>query len=119
LADVSNGGTLCAFLLVSLAIMALRISAPERRRSFRTPAVWVVAPLAAIGCVLLFWFLVPVAKLVFFGWAGIGLVFYFLYGRSRSNVARGVTEVGELDPDVPPVGLAPMPGAPTPGGRDA
>lgn len=119
LADVSNGGTLCAFLLVSLAIMALRVTAPERKRSFRTPAVWVVAPLAAAGCLMLFAFLVPVAKMVFFGWAGIGLLFYFLYGRSRSNMARGVMEIGELDPDVPPQGVAPMPGAPTPGGKDA
>ena len=54
LADVSNGGTLCAFLLVALAIMALRRTDPSRKRSFRTPAVWVVAPLAAAGCLLLF-----------------------------------------------------------------
>jgi APA family basic amino acid/polyamine antiporter len=119
LADVSNGGTLCAFLLVSLAIMTLRITAPERKRSFRTPAVWIVAPLAAGGCLLLFAFLVPVAKMVFFGWAGIGLVFYFLYGRSRSNVARGVTEVGEMSADVPPQGVPPLPGIHTPGGKDA
>jgi APA family basic amino acid/polyamine antiporter len=119
LADVSNGGTLCAFLLVSLAIMALRITDPKRHRSFRTPAVWVVAPMAAAGCLLLFWFLVPDAKLVFFGWAAIGLVFYFLYGRTRSNVARGIIETHEMDDDMPPVGLAPMPGAPAPGVNQA
>ena len=119
LASVSNGGTLCAFFFVSLAIMALRRSNPERRRAFKTPAVWVVAPLAAAGCILLFVFLSTTAKLVFFGWAAIGLVFYFLYGRTRSNVARGIVEVGEMDPNVPPVGLAPMPGAPTPGGVQA
>uniref|UniRef100_UPI003752FDB0 amino acid permease n=1 Tax=Sphingomonas sp. TaxID=28214 RepID=UPI003752FDB0 len=57
LASVSNGGTLCAFFFVALAIMALRRSNPDRKRAFRTPAVWVVAPLAAAGCVLLFVFL--------------------------------------------------------------
>jgi basic amino acid/polyamine antiporter, APA family len=119
LAAVSNGGTLCAFFFVALAIMALRRSDPGRRRVFRTPAVWVVAPLAAAGCLLLFAFLSIEAQLVFFGWGAIGVLFYFLYGRSRSNMARGVMEIGELDPDVPPQGVAPMPGAPTPGGKDA
>ncbi len=119
LASVSNGGTLCAFFFVSLAIMALRRSNPDRQRVFKTPAVWIVAPLAATGCLLLFAFLSLVAQLVFFGWAAIGLVFYFLYGRTRSNVARGVIEVGELSPDVPPQGVPPLPGIPTPGGKQA
>ena len=119
LASVSNGGTLCAFFFVALAIMALRRSDPNRRRVFRTPAVWVVAPMAALGCLLLFTFLSIEAQIVFFGWAAIGLVFYFLYGRSRSNVARGITEVGELSPDVPPQGVPPLPGIHTPGGKDA
>ena len=119
LASVSNGGTLCAFFFVSLAIMVLRRRDPTRKRAFRTPAVWLVAPLAAAGCLLLFGFLSWVAQAVFFGWAAIGLVFYFLYGRGRSNVARGITVVGELDPDVPPQGVPPLPGIHTPGGKDA
>ncbi|WP_017666704.1 amino acid permease [Sandarakinorhabdus sp. AAP62] len=119
LASVSNGGTLCAFFFVSLAIMTLRRTDPDRRRVFRTPAVWIVAPLAAAGCLLLFGFLSFVAQMVFFGWAAIGLVFYFIYGRSRSNVARGITVVGELDPGVPPQGVPPLPGIHTPGGKDA
>ena len=119
LASVSNGGTLCAFFFVALAIMALRRTNPDRKRSFRTPAVWVVAPLAAAGCLLLFGFLSWVSQAVFFGWAAIGLVFYFLYGRSRSNVAMGLDEVNELDPDIPPQGVAPLPGIPTPGGKQA
>jgi APA family basic amino acid/polyamine antiporter len=119
LASVSNGGTLCAFFFVALAIMTLRRTDPGRRRVFRTPAVWVVAPMAALGCLLLFAFLSIEAQLVFFGWAAIGLVFYFIYGRSRSNVARGVTEVGELSADVPPQGVPPLPGIHTPGGKDA
>ena len=119
LASVSNGGTLCAFFFVSLAIMALRRSDPSRRRAFRTPAVWVVAPLAAAGCVLLFLFLSMTAKLVFFGWAAIGLVFYYLYGRTRSNVARGIIETHETDADAPPPAVSPLPGAPIPGGAKA
>ena len=102
LADVSNGGTLCAFLLVSLAVMALRRSDPLRKRSFRTPAVWIVAPLAAAGCAILFLFLVPTAKLVFIGWTAVGLLLYVFYGRTRSNVARGVIDSGDDDDGIPP-----------------
>ncbi|WP_439534815.1 amino acid permease [Polymorphobacter sp.] len=120
LAAISNGGTLCAFFFVALAIMMLRRKQPERKRSFRTPAVWVVAPAAALGCLLLFGYLSWTAQIFFFGWAALGIVFYYAYGRSRSNVARGITEVGELDPDVPPVGVPPLPGGiHTPGGKDA
>jgi APA family basic amino acid/polyamine antiporter len=104
LASVSNGGTLCAFFFVALAIMALRRSNPDRKRAFRTPAVWVVAPLAAAGCILLFLFLSGIAKVVFFAWAAIGLVFYFLYGRTRSNVARGIVDSHDLDAVVPAPG---------------
>ena len=120
LASVSNGGTLCAFFFVALAIMMLRRSDPDRPRSFRTPAVWIVAPAAAIGCLVLFGFLSTVAQLFFFGWAAAGLAFYYLYGRTRSNIARGIDDViGELDPNVPPQGVPPLPGIHTPGGKDA
>jgi APA family basic amino acid/polyamine antiporter len=34
-------------------------------------------------------------------------------------VARGITVVGEMDPNVPPQGVPPLPGIHTPGGKDA
>ena len=92
LASVSNGGTLCAFLVVSLAVMALRKIDPNRLRVFKTPAIWIVAPLAAAGCLLLFVGLSLTAILVFFGWTAVGLTFYALYGRKQSNLARGVID---------------------------
>ena len=43
------------------------------------------------------------------------LVIYFLYGYRNSHVARGITEVPELEAEAPgSIGVAPMPGAPTP-----
>lgn len=119
LASVSNGGTLCAFFFVSLAIMMLRRKDPARHRVFRTPAVWVVAPMAALGCLLLFAFLSWVAQAVFIGWGLVGLLVYFSYSRSRSHVGRGVTDVPEFDADIPPQGVPPLPGIPTPGGKQA
>ncbi|MDP1598311.1 amino acid permease [Phenylobacterium sp.] len=117
LADISNSGTLFAFAMVAIAVLVLRRTDPHRKRPFRTPAIIVVAPLAAIGCVYLFFSLSMETKLLFVAWAAIGLVVYFLYGYRRSHVGLGVTEVPELDPDAPPGPVAPMPGAPAPGDR--
>ena len=87
LADTSNAGTLLAFAMVAVGVMILRRTQPERKRPFRTPLVWIVCPLAVAGCALLFLNLSIVAKSVFVGWALIGLVFYFLYGYRRSQLA--------------------------------
>ena len=95
LVDYSNAGTLFAFAAVSVGVMVLRVTDKTRRRPFRTPLVWVVAPLSVIGCVVLFMSLAVESKLVFFTWAAIGLVIYFSYGFRRSNVARGIVEVDD------------------------
>jgi len=87
LADLSNGGTLAAFFAVALGVMILRVTNPDRKRTFRTPFVWVVGPLALVGCVLLFVLLPLFTILVFFGWALFGLVVYALYGYRRSALA--------------------------------
>ncbi len=106
LADISNSGTLFAFLMVAVAVMLLRIKDPDRRRPFRTPLVWIIAPLAIAGCLVLFFYLPMKAKLLLPIWAAIGLVFYFAYGFRKSHVGRGLRgEVHELDPDAPPTGL--------------
>ncbi|MEG3153921.1 amino acid permease [Sphingomonas sp. RB1R13] len=119
LADYSNSGTLFAFAMVAIAVMVLRKKDPSRHRPFRTPAIYVVAPLAIVGCVGLYLFLPFVAQMVLFGWGAIGLLIYFGYSRSRSHVGLGRSEVNELDPDAPPQPVPPLPGAHTPGGRDA
>ena len=119
LADYSNAGTLFAFLMVAVSVMTLRIKDPDRKRPFRTPVVWLVAPLAIIGCLGLYISLPLTAILVLPGWGAIGLLIYFLYSRSHSHVGRGLIEVHELDDDAPPQPVPPMPGAHTPGIKDA
>jgi APA family basic amino acid/polyamine antiporter len=119
LADISNSGTLFAFAVVAVAVMMLRKTNPDRPRPFRTPAVFVIAPVAILGCVVLFFFLPPAAKLVFPVWSAIGLAVYFLYGFRNSHVGRGQRgEIHELDADAPPTAVPPMPGAPAPGRGD-
>lgn len=117
LADISNSGTLFAFAMVAIAVLVLRRTDPDRKRPFRAPAIMIVAPLAAAGCVYLFFSLSTETKLLFLGWALVGLVVYFLYGYRKSHIGRGIVEVPELSPDAPPGPVAPMPGAPAPGDR--
>lgn len=88
LAEISNSGTLLAFLMVAVAVLVLRRRDPNRARPFRTPAVWITAPLAAAGCGFLFFSLSNYTLMLFVGWVAIGLVIYFSYSRSRSNMRR-------------------------------
>jgi len=108
LADISNSGTLFAFFMVAIAVLILRRTQPDRHRPFRTPLVWVVAPLAIIGTVGLYLNLPTEAKLVLPVWGAIGLVVYFLYGYRKSHVGRGLIEVHEEDSDAPPPPLPPI-----------
>jgi APA family basic amino acid/polyamine antiporter len=68
LADISNSGTLFAFFMVSLAVLILRVKDPARVRPFRTPLVWVFGPIAAIGCLFLYFNLPIEAMLVLPVW---------------------------------------------------
>ncbi len=89
LADISNSGTLFAFFLVALGVMLLRVRQPNQPRPFKTPAIWIVGPLAMAGCALLFVSLGSYTIKLFFGWAIIGIAVYFLYSRKRSHLANG------------------------------
>ncbi|RAK50971.1 amino acid permease [Phenylobacterium deserti] len=119
LANISNSGTLFAFAAVSIAVMVIRRKDPTRHRPFRTPLIYVTAPIAIAGCLYLFFSLDHKSIILFVIWAAIGLAVYFGYSRSRSHVGRGIVEVHEDDPEVPPVPVPPMPGAPTPGNKQA
>ena len=93
LADISNAGTLYAFLMVAVAVMVLRVKDPSRKRHFKVPAVWIIAPLTMIGCILLFFNLPTAAMLFLPGWGIIGVVIYVLYSRRRSHLGQGIVEV--------------------------
>lgn len=88
LADISNSGTLFAFLMVAVGVMILRKTQPDRPRPFRTPMVWLVCPLAIAGTLLLFFNLSMYTIGLFVGWAVIGIIFYYAYGYRRSHLAN-------------------------------
>jgi len=93
LADISNAGTLYAFMMVGIALLVLRRKDPTRKRHFRVPAVWLIVPFTIVGCVFLFVNLPFVAMLFLPGWGLLGLLIYFGYSRSRSHLGRGIVEV--------------------------
>jgi APA family basic amino acid/polyamine antiporter len=89
-AELVNIGTLSAFVVICLAVVVLRRTRPDVRRSFRTPFVPFV-PLVGIGfSVWLLSKLPLVAWERFAIWMALGLALYFLYGRRHSLLAKGV-----------------------------
>jgi APA family basic amino acid/polyamine antiporter len=100
LADYSNSGTLFAFAMVAISVLVLRRKDPGRKRPFRTPAIYIVAPLAIAGCAILYAKLPLIAILVLPGWGIVGLLVYFAYGRRHSSVGRGIIDVEEDDPEI-------------------
>ena len=85
LADLSNIGTLFAFVLVSIGVIILRYKQPERRRGFTAPGGIAAPVLSVIFCVLLMAGLPILTWLRFFAWLIIGLTVYMLYSRHRSE----------------------------------
>ncbi|WP_260599830.1 amino acid permease [Sphingomonas endolithica] len=95
LADIANAGTLYAFMMVAIAVMILRRTAPNVKRSFRTPILWLMGPLTIFGCVFLFFNLPLEAMLVLPVWGAVGLVIYYAYSYRASHVGRGIVETNE------------------------
>ena len=81
-------GTLLAFVIVSIGVLVLRIREPELPRTFKTPLVWVVAPLGAVSALYLMWFLPWRTWERLIIWFVIGMVIYFVYGVRRSKLAK-------------------------------
>ncbi len=83
-AELTNIGTLFAFIIVSASVIVLRKKQPDRPRTFRVPLVPVVPILSILCCLLLMMGLPLLTWIRFFLWLIIGLVIYFLYGRKRT-----------------------------------
>ena len=98
LGSLTNMGTLAAFVLVAIAVPALRKRHPELKGAFTLPfGPWIVPVLTALSALFLIYFLkegnplvwgfFPLVWLGFLVWFAVGLLIYFSYSRRNSTVA--------------------------------
>jgi APA family basic amino acid/polyamine antiporter len=92
IAELTNIGTLFAFVLVCLGVWILRRIEPTAHRPFRTPMVPVVPLMGAASCILMMFGLGEVTWLRFFIWMLAGFAIYFSYGRFHSRLATMAAE---------------------------
>src|SRR6476469_7318741 len=87
LGEMTSIGTLFAFVVVSLAVIVLRVRRPEARRPFRVPGGHVIPVLGVLACVYLMVSLSVMTWVRFLGWLDIGMIIYWFYGRTHSPLA--------------------------------
>ncbi len=87
--DLTNIGTLFAFILVCIGIPVLRHKDPYRHRPFKVPFGPYLFPLmGAASCVFLMIYLPPASWWRFVGWLILGLSVYTSYGYARSTIGQ-------------------------------
>ena len=102
LADLTNIGTLFAFILVCLGVIILRRKDAGRRRPFRVPMVPLFPLLGVLFCFLLMLSLPLETWGRFVVWLAVGLCIYFLYGLRHSKLRRGL-DAGITEDEPPPL----------------
>ena len=89
--DLTNIGTLFAFVLVCVGITILRYKEPNRTRPFRVPfGPWVLPMLGAVSCFFLMFYLPPTSWWRFVAWLLLGLAVYLSYSYSRSEIGKKI-----------------------------
>jgi APA family basic amino acid/polyamine antiporter len=86
--DLTNIGTLFAFMVVCIGVLVLRIRDPHRERAFRVPFVWLVAPLGAMACGYVMLGLPRAAWIRFGVWLAAGLVIFFVNQAGAAKKSR-------------------------------
>ncbi|PEL95535.1 amino acid permease [Bacillus cereus] len=88
LAELVNIGTLSAFILICSSIIVLRKKRPDLERKFKTPFVPTIPLIRICFSIYLIISLPKITWIRFIIWMLIGLIFYILYGRNKSNLAK-------------------------------
>jgi basic amino acid/polyamine antiporter, APA family len=89
--DLTNIGTLFAFVLVCVGIIILRYKEPNRHRPFKVPfGAWPLPLLGAVSCVFLMYYLPPTSWWRFVAWLLLGLAVYLSYSYSKSEIGKKI-----------------------------
>jgi basic amino acid/polyamine antiporter, APA family len=94
-------GTLFAFTIVCLGVLALRIVEPDLARPFKTPAVYAVAPAGAAAALFLMIGLPLDTWIRFAVWLVIGLGIYSFYGAKHSRIGGPSPDPSSPGPSSP------------------
>jgi APA family basic amino acid/polyamine antiporter len=86
LADMTSFGTLFAFTMVCIAVWILRVKQPNLERTFRVPALPVIAVCGILINTYLMINLSAKAQLFSLSWLAIGVFVYFIYGKRKSKL---------------------------------
>jgi APA family basic amino acid/polyamine antiporter len=92
-ADMTNIGTLFAFVLVCIGVIVLRYTKPNQPRPFRMPFMPLIPILGMAACLGLMTFLPTLTWIRFVVWTAIGIVVYLLYGIRHSHLAASSSKV--------------------------
>ncbi len=92
-ADLSNIGTLFAFIVVSAGVLVMRKTQPERKRGFRVPLCPWLPIMSIVFCLMLMLALPLETWLRFFVWLAIGLVIYYFFGQKHSKLNQAQPEL--------------------------
>jgi APA family basic amino acid/polyamine antiporter len=84
--DLTNIGTLFAFVLVSAGVIVLRRLEPDRPRPFRAPLVPLTPIISIVACLYLMLQLPRLTWIRFGVWLLLGLLVYLFYGMRHSRL---------------------------------
>jgi APA family basic amino acid/polyamine antiporter len=86
--DLTNIGTLFAFVLVSAGVIVLRRLEPNRARPFRAPLVPLTPIISIVSCLYLMLQLPKLTWIRFGVWLALGLLIYLFYGMRHSRLGN-------------------------------
>ncbi len=88
LGEMTSIGTLFAFVVVSVAVIILRIQRPDARRPFKVPGGHIIPVLGVLSCTYLMIALTVMTWVRFLVWLDLGMIIYWFYGRTHSQLAN-------------------------------
>ena len=85
--EMTSIGTLFAFVVVSMAVIVLRITRPDAHRPFRVAGGPIIPVLGVVSCLYLMVSLSVMTWVRLLVWLDLGMLIYWFYGRTHSPLA--------------------------------